>query len=330
MESKRISKFHSRVPLRHILVGALFLQLHGPVTSQQTWPQPPCDTDMAKLCFDDAIQSTQPSGCNWYRIIAPLYTCVDIATAGCYYDEQTTWYNLVYAYNDTLKSDDCNPNCTGQAAREMAMFNCFDSAGFASLAASISTDPTVTSTSAQCTTLIGMNQCLQTATGGCPALTDAAYNIINTTQGGMAAYAQCGINAFQPATTSAPLNILNTYPSPTPTPAPTKDGSVKGTDLWIIILGSILILATILIILIAICYACRRRRDVKRRSIFYDWEPNGRRVYRDEPEFRRERIDFRSADDSGKVFRPVRMTRDVDDRPPPREVYVNQGMTVYH
>lgn len=316
-----------------MLVVALFYIFVGGVMSQ-LGEVPPCDLDRAQLCFNNAIQSQIPSGCNWYRIIPSLYTCVDASVAGCSYDSQIAWYSNVDSFNASLQSDDCYPGCTNQATRESKMYSCFDAASFSSLAPSIAGDPSQGPSSPACTTLITMNNCLTDATSGCPALTDVTYARINSTSGGNAAYARCSIGLYQPATTSAPLDVLNTLPDPTYPPTTTSSSTsingVKGTDLLIIILGAALVLATILIIIVAICLA-RRRNAIKKRTLLRDWRPNGQEMYRDEPNqfIRRETIDFRSANEGGRVFRPHHVSEEREERNV-REVYVNRGAVIQH
>ena len=294
---------------------------------------PPCDMERAQSCFEAGVNSAQPSGCNWYRIIPAMYACVDDAVAGCMYAEQTDWYSIVTSYNTSLQSDDCYPACTNQVSRELVMFSCFDVADFSNLARTITQSTTIDQSSSECSTLSQMDSCLKNSTTNCPALTDVTYDRINSTVGGKESYMKCGLASPKPATTIAPLYTLA---SQTPTPGTTSSSDkVDGTDLLIIILGSLLILATILVITVAICLACRRRREVRRRSILRDWRPNGHKVYRDEPQWiRQERIDFRAANEGGRVYSPNhregRRTRERIDERDVREVYVNQGAVLHH
>jgi len=105
---------------------------------------------------------------------------------------------------------------------------------------------------------------------------------------------------------------------------------LKDTDKWLIILGAILIAAIILIIIVGICWA-RRRNAIKKRNILRDWRPNGQEIYRDDPNnfFRRETIDFRSANEGGRVFQPHHVTEE-REQSNVREVYVNRGAYINH
>jgi len=264
----------------------LSLLLSGTRVTGQDWNKvPDCNMDHATQCIDQASDAALASGCNWFRIIGPLYVCIDMAVAGCTYDEQETMYNIVGEFNKTLQEDSCNERCQSQDDKANEMWACFTTAGFDSLIPTINSNSAATSTDAGCMMLSDMDACLKAATSDCPALTDVSYNKINSVDGSAQAYTTCGVQAFQEATTLSAVVLPDTG-TPIPMQASTtKPKGLNGGELVLVILGSIVIAATIIVIIIVIVLTVRRRRAAYRRSILRDWRPNGHKVYLDDPQF---------------------------------------------
>jgi len=249
---------------------------------------PDCDLGMEniKKCITAAVDAAAATGCNWYRLIRPLDSCIREAVAGCFYDEQQVWYEYVTSFNKTLTTDDCYPACTGQNTRAQRMFQCFNEVSFEQLIMDISLEQDVQSLSTSCLTLNAVRACLLGATNGCPALTDISHDRIYNTPYSADAFTKCGIVPFQGATTNAPVALLDTN-SMRPDPLSTTrfPGALTESETWLVTIGSIVIITTIIVVIIAIVLAIRRRRAEYHRSLLRDWRPNGHKVFIDEPKF---------------------------------------------
>lgn len=236
-----------------------------------------CMVDKASACLENAVDSIKASGCNWLLIMPPLLQCVDGATFDCEFPIRELWSNLLSQFNSTLNSGNCWTGCPEPQTSLTNMEKCFtvnDVANGQVYPLHELIDNVVLTSASRgspsCILLDSAVQCLVTATAGCSAVTDIAYQrmqLLNSTE----ATTLCSVNEFKSATTSAPLKIFNpvTDPSPTETPVSISgvvligDGSKnKLADGWIVLIS--LAGAMILVIVVAITYLITRTKRNKK------------------------------------------------------------------
>jgi len=291
--------FHSSL-LNALLVSLVVLLSTRVSTGQLNDIPPDCDSGMENIrkCIQAAVDAAKATGCNWYRLIGPLDNCIREAVAGCNVDEQEVWYDYVTSYNKTLAADNCYSSCTNQDTRSQMMFQCFSDANFEQLVSFIHSTRDVQGADPPCRDLKTMDLCLLLWTNGCPSLTDISYDRIYKANYSVEVYTRCGVALFQPATTNAPVALLDTNSMMPDVVLTTRSPvALNGGEKLLVILGSIIIIATIIVIIIVIIVTIRRRRAAYRRSFLRDWRPNGHKVFIDEPQFHPAQI--------GNLYRPI-------------------------
>lgn len=178
-----------------------------------------CQEDVASQCLNNAVTSAQPSGCNWNIIMPVLTTCINDAVVGCSTVTIDQWQALIDQFNQTLNAGMCSSSCPNPQASNTQIQLCYTvtSSGqtyvLSDVIANVLSSPSTSS--GNCSMLQSAVSCLNKATSGCSALTDIAYQTLNTMNYAQAADV-CELEPFNAATTLSPLAIFNTI---TTTPA---------------------------------------------------------------------------------------------------------------
>jgi hypothetical protein len=182
---------------------------------------PQCRNDVAAECCQNAVQSVQPSSCNWNIIMPILVQCVSGATLGCPTLQIAQWQQVLVDFNNTLYTTACasacpNPDQSAAAAQQcFAIVDTVTTFGYTALedlvAYIIRLLPIVNQDA--CRLLGAAVDCLNIATAGCAALMDQAYqrlDAVNTST----AIGACNVSKVVTPTTSQPLAIFNSVSVP--------------------------------------------------------------------------------------------------------------------
>jgi hypothetical protein len=277
-----------------VLFLSAVLQCHqdlSVVNCQAVNTPPACQPSLANQCTDAAIKASAATGCNWYLVIPALSSCLQKALSGCNYAEVQVWEKITRDYNISLQADSCNPSCTNQAAKILDTQQCFTYSNglqFETLLELINDQQQATPTRTQCSILSAINSCVTSSTSGCPALQSYSYARIQAAPGATDAYLQCNLLAFQPATTNAPVLLLNANLLALSTTAASSTPSVVTYDqgqLILVALGSVIIVITLIVILLLIICTCRIRHNtaMREKSLLKDWRPFGHKIFTQPP-----------------------------------------------